>query len=145
MVRQTRQSIPMKSGAVERCDYQYDRAGVANAFIFCEPLAGQRYVSITERRTAVDWAHQIQNLLDNHYPTADKVRLVMDQLNTHNIGSLYKAFPPEVAQGLAKRLEIHHTPKHGSWLNIAEIELSCMTKQCLKDYISYQIRTSNPV
>ena len=101
MVRQTRQSIPMKPGAVERCDYQYDRAGVANAFIFCEPLAGQR----------------------------------MDQLNTHNIGSLYKAFPPEVAQRLAKRLEIHHTPKHGSWLNIAEIELSCMTKQCLKDYI----------
>ena len=136
MVRETRQSIPMKPGAVERCDYQYDRAGVANAFIFCEPLAGQRYVSITERRTAVDWAHQIKNLLDNHYPTADKVRLVMDQLNTHNIGSLYKAFPPEVAQRLAKRLEIHHTPKHGSWLNIAEIELSCMTKQCLKDYIS---------
>ena len=97
---------------------------IANAFIFCEPLAGQRYVSITELLLI---GHiKSKNLLDNHYPTADKVRLVMDQLNTHNIGSLYKAFPPEVAQRLAKRLEIHHTPKHGSWLNIAEIELSCM-------------------
>ena len=135
MVKETRSSIPMEPGEVERRDYQYDRVGVANAFMFCEPLAGQRYISITERRTSVDWAHEIKNLLDNRYPTAAKIRLVMDQLNTHNIGSLYKAFPAEEARRLAQRLEIHHTPKHGSWLNIAEIELSCMTKQCLKDYI----------
>lgn len=135
MVKETRESIPMKPGYVQRCDYQYERAGVANAFMFCEPLTGQRYVSITERRTSVDWAYQIKNLLDHHYPKATKIRLVMDNLNTHNISSLYKAFPPDEARRLAKRLEIHHTPKHGSWLNIAEIELSCMTKQCLKDYI----------
>ena len=135
MLKETRDSIPMQPGEVERCDYQYERAGVANAFMFCEPLAGKRYVSITEHRTAVDWAHQIQYLLDVRYPTVPTIRLVMDQLNTHNIGSLYKTFPAEKARRLAQRLDIHHTPKHGSWLNIAEIELSCMTKQCLKDYI----------
>ena len=135
LVKESRESIPMKPGDVERYDYQYERAGVANAFMFCEPLTGQRYVSITEHRTSIDWANEIKNIVDNHYPDADKIRLVMDQLNTHKISSLYKAFPPAEAQRLAKRLEIHYTPKHGSWLNIAEIELSCMTKQCLKDYI----------
>lgn len=97
MVKETRESIPLKPGSVQLCDYQYERAGVANAFMFCEPLTGQRYVSITERRTSVDWADQIKNLLDNHYPKATKIRLVMDNLNTHNISSLYKAFPPDEA------------------------------------------------
>jgi hypothetical protein len=118
-------------GSPERFDYEYERNGTGNVFMFTEPLSGTRYVSIRERKTAVDWAEEVKELLDVHYPEADIVRLVCDNLNTHKIGSLYVAFPPEEAHRLAKRLEIHYTPKHGSWLNIAEIELSALTIQCL--------------
>lgn len=135
MVKETRESIPCEPGKPMRYDYQYERAGVANAFMFCEPLAGQRYVAVRETRTAKDWAHEIKKLLDQHYPNAEKIVLVMDNLNTHTTASLYKTFPPQEAKRLADRLEIHYTPKHGSWLNIAEIELSVMTKQCLDRYI----------
>jgi hypothetical protein len=112
-------------------DYEYERGGTANIFMFTEPLSGLRYVSITERRTAADWAREIDGLLTDRYPDAEKVRLVCDNLNTHKTGSLYEAFPPEKARCLAERLEIRYTPKHGSWLNVAEIELSSMTRQCL--------------
>jgi hypothetical protein len=128
--------IPMKPGVTAKEDYQYIRGGVCNIFIFTAPLAGWRHVHVSERRTKIDWALHIQELLDVHYPRAKKIRLLMDNLNTHYISSLYEAFSPEVALKLAKRLDIHYTPKHGSWLNIAEIELSVMTMQCLNRRIS---------
>lgn len=112
-------------------DHEYVRNGVATLFVEIEPLAGRRHVAVTERRTRQDWAHFIKAMLDERYPEANKVRLVMDNLNTHDIASLYDTFPPAEARRLADRLEIHHTPKHGSWLNIAEIELSALTGQCL--------------
>lgn len=123
--------LPMRTGAIKKEDYEYVRKGTCSIFIFTEPLAGWRHVHASERRTKIDWALHIEELLDVYYPNATKVRLVMDNLNTHSIGSLYEAFEPEKALRLAKRLEIHHTPKHGSWLNIAEIELNVMTLQCL--------------
>ena len=123
--------VSAKPGKVKKQDYQYTRNGTCSIFIFTEPLAGWRHVCANERRTKQDWALQIQELLDVHYPNAKRVRLVMDNLNTHAISSLYETFPPKEALRLAKRLEIHFTPKHGSWLNVAEIELSVMTRQCL--------------
>lgn len=123
--------LPMKPGKSQKQDYEYIRNGTCSIFIFTEPLAGWRHVCAKEHRTKVDWASQIKELLEVHYPTAEKVRLVMDNLNTHTIGSLYEAFTPAQALALAKRLEIHYTPKHGSWLNIAEIELNVLTMQCL--------------
>lgn len=123
--------LPMGPGSPQKQDYEYIRNGVCSIFVFTEPLAGWRHVCAKEQRTKVDWANQIKELLEVHYPMAEKVRLVMDNLNTHTIGSLYEAFPPAQALALAKRLEIHYTPKHGSWLNIAEIELNVMTMQCL--------------
>ena len=124
--------IRMKPGQPLRQDYKYIREGTCSIFMFTEPLGGWRHAHVSKRRTKQDWALQIQELLDVHYPDAVKVRLVMDNLNTHNISSLYETFAPDVALKLAKRLEIHFTPKHGSWLNIAEIELSAMTMQCLR-------------
>ena len=115
----------------ERRDSEYVRKGTCSIFVFTEPLAGWRHLSVEERRTKVDGAHQVRELLEVHYPNATKIKLVMDNLNTHNLSSLYEAFDLETALNLAKRLEIHYTPKHGSWLNIAEIELSVMTRQCL--------------
>ena len=123
--------IKMSSGKLRKEDYEYVRNGTCSIFIFTEPLAGWRHVNAQKRRTKQDWALQIQELLDVHYPNAVKVRLVMDNLHTHTISSLYETFTPDVALSLAKRLELHYTPKHGSWLNIAEIELNVMTKQCL--------------
>jgi len=123
--------IPMKSGSPQKEDYQYIRMGTCSIFIFTEPLAGWRVAEAYPQRTKIDWAHRIQWLLDQQYPKAEKVILVMDNLNTHTISSLYETFPPDEAFRLAQRLEIHYTPKHGSWLNIAEIELSAMTAQCL--------------
>jgi len=123
--------IPMKPGQALREDYEYIRQGTCSIFMFTEPLKGWRNASVSGRRTKKDWAKQIEELLTVHYPDAPKVCCVMDNLNTHGISSLYEAFPPEKARALAKRLEIHYTPKHGSWLNIAEIELSAMTAQCL--------------
>jgi hypothetical protein len=131
LLGESRPSIPMKIGSVKREDGEYIRNGTCSIFIFTEPLAGWRYAEVSERRTRIDWARNIAALLENDYPNAEKVILVMDNLNTHAISSLYAAFPASKALRLAKRLEIHYTPKHGSWLNIAEIELSALTKQCL--------------
>ena len=114
-----------------KTDYEYMRNGACSVFVFVEPLGGIRHVSVHKRRTAVDWALEIKHLSDEMYPEAEKIILVMDNLNTHKPASLYKAFPPEEARRILKRLEIHYTPKHGSWLNIAEIELNVMTRQCL--------------
>lgn len=131
LVKETRRPIGTRQGQRARYDYEYERAGTANLFLFCEPLAGWRHVEVTERRTRVDWAHQIRDLVDVHYRDAEQIRLVLDNLNTHTIASLYEAFEPAEARRLARRLQLHHTPKHGSWLNIAEVELSALTKQCL--------------
>ncbi len=131
LLRDTRESLPMKPGRLERVDYEYERGGVVNLFMFSEPLVGRRWVDVTEHRTKVDWAHQIKELVDERYPKAERIVLVMDNLNTHTPASLYEAFPPAEAKRLADKLEIHYTPKHGSWLNMAEIELSVLSRQCL--------------
>jgi hypothetical protein len=131
LIKETRCPIAPKPGRPARYDYEYDRNGVCNLFMFFEPLAGKRHVSVTERRTKADWAMQIKQLLDVHYPAAKKVTLVMDNLNTHTGASLYEVFQPNEARRLLDRLEIHYTPKHGSWLNIAEIELGVLSRQCL--------------
>lgn len=131
LIGEVREPIPGKPGRVRRIDDEYVRNGVAEIFMEVEPLAGRRHVAITERRTRKDWAKQIKEMLDDRYPHVCKVRLVMDNLNTHNIASLYEAFGPQEARRLAERLEIHYTPKHGSWLNMAEIELSVLKGQCL--------------
>lgn len=128
--------IPMVPGHPLLMDDEYVRNGVAEIFLEVEPLAGKRNVAVTERRTKIDWANYIKEMLDIRYPDAEKVILVMDNLNTHNISSLYEAFCPAEALRLARRLEIHHTPKHGSWLNVAEIELSVLKRQCLPERIS---------
>ena len=128
---EVRQPIPCGPGQVLRVDDEYVRHGVAEIFMEVEPLAGKRHVVATEHRTRRDWAIRIKEMLDERYPDASKVRLVMDNLNTHSIASLYAAFEPAEARRLAERLEIHYTPKHGSWLNMAEIELSVLKGQCL--------------
>lgn len=131
LVKETHRPIPAEAGRPARYDYEYDRNGVCNLFMFFEPLAGKRHVSVTNRRTKVDWAMQIKELLDVHYRSAEKVILVMDNLNTHTGASLYEVFEPHEARRLLDRLDIHYTPKHGSWLNMAEIELGVLTRQCL--------------
>ncbi len=131
LIEEVRDPIVVAPGRASRVDYEYRRNGVANLFLFAEPLAGRRHVRVTEQRTRRDWALTLKHVLDTQYPTATKVVLVMDNLNTHSIASLYEAFPPAEARRLAERLEIHHTPKHGSWLNVAEIELSVLGRQCL--------------
>lgn len=131
LLDEVRQPIPMKPAKPQREDSEYERNGTCSIFIFTEPLAGWRHVDVKSRRTRIEWAEQVKALLDEHYPHAPKIKLVMDNLNTHSIASLYQAFDPQTALRLAKRLEIHYTPKHGSWLNIAEIELSVMARQCL--------------
>ena len=135
LIREVREPIPMESGRPKRHDYHYQREGVVNLFMFFEPLAGWRTVMIRERRTKIDWAHCMKRLLEKHYSDADKVILVMDNLNTHGLSSFYEAFPPEEAFRLSQRLEIHYTPEHGSWLNMAEIENSAMARQCLSQRI----------
>lgn len=131
LLDEVRKPIPMKPTKPLREDSEYERNGTCSIFIFTEPLAGWRHVEVRNQRTRIDWAEQVRELLEVHYPDAPKIKLVMDNLNTHSIASFYQAFEPETARRLAKRLEIHYTPKHGSWLNIAEIELSVMTRQCL--------------
>lgn len=131
LLKEVRTPIPGKPGKAARYDTEYERNGTCNIFIFFEPLAGKRYVDITNSRKAVDWALQIKDLVDNKYPTAKKIVLVMDNLNTHCGASLYKTFPPAEARRILENLEIHYTPKHGSWLNMAEIELSSLSRQCL--------------
>lgn len=128
--------IPMETGRIKKEDYEYIRKGSVSVFLFTEPLKGWRHVQASAHRTKKDWALQIQELLTVQYKDVKKIRLVMDNLNTHSISSLYETFDPETAFNLAQRLEIHHTPKHGSWLNIAEIELSAMTTQCLNRRIA---------
>jgi hypothetical protein len=136
LVRETHQPIAPEAGQPLRYDYEYERNGVANLFMFCEPLRGWRRVSVTERRTKVDWAQQIKRLVDEDYPDAHRITLVMDNLNTHRVSSLYEAFPPDEARRLIDKLKIVHTPKHGSWLNIAEIELNVLSRQCLDQRIA---------
>jgi hypothetical protein len=131
LVAELRIPIPARPGQLRRVDYEYERKGTANVFMFTEPLRGWRWAPVTERRTRVDWAKAVRELLEVHYPNAQVVRVVMDNLNVHSIASLYEAFEPEVARRLIRRLEIHHTPKHGSWLNVAEIELKALSVQCL--------------
>ena len=131
LLGEVREPLPMKPGETAIIDSEYIRNGTCSIFAFIEPLAGKHHVSVREHRTATDWAEEIKYLCDVMYPDADKIILVMDNLNTHKIASLYKKYPPEEAFRLKKRLEIHYTPKHESWLDIAEIELNVMTKQCL--------------
>jgi hypothetical protein len=131
LVADIRRPISAKPGHCQRYDVEYKRCGVANVFMFTEPLGGWRRVNVTKHRKKLDWAKQVRILLEEEYPDAEVVVLVMDNLNTHTIGSLYEAFGPDKARELARRLEIHYTPKHGSWLNIAEIELSVLSRQCL--------------
>ncbi len=130
--------IEAKPGQIERFDYQYQREGVNNLFMFFEPLVGWRHVEVTDRRTQIDYAQQMKYLVDDRHPQAKKIRIVQDNLNTHIKASLYKAFLPEEAKRIANKLEFHYTPKHGSWLNMAEIELSVLAKQCLDRRISSQ-------
>jgi hypothetical protein len=131
VLAEVRDPLSVAPGRVARHDPEYERKGVLNVFLVSEPLRGWRQVRLSERRTRIDWAHCVQEVVDVHYPDAKRIVLVMDQLNTHSPASLYEAFPPAEAKRLADRLEIHHTPKHGSWLNMAEIELSVLARQCL--------------
>ena len=126
-----RDPLPMRPGDTQKIDSEYARNGTCSIFVFVEPLGSIRHVSVREHRTAVDWAEEIKYLVDTGYPNKQKIILVMDNLNTHGIASLYKTFPAQEARRIARKLEIHYTPKHGSWLNIAEIELNVMTRQCL--------------
>ncbi len=131
LTRETRTPIPMAPDREARFDYEYERAGVASLFMLFAPLEGWRHVAVRERRTAVDYARILKDLADTHFPDAKRITLVQDNLNTHSPASLYKAFPPAEARRIAERFEWHYTPKHGSWLNIAECELSTLARQCL--------------
>ncbi len=135
-LREVREKLPMEPGKPERYDTEYERNGTSNLFIFFEPLSGWRRIDVTERRTARDWSHQIKKLVDEDYPGAKKNRLVMDNLNTHVGASLYKTFEHEEAQRLLDKLEFNYTPKHGSWLNMAEIEFSLLSRQCMNDHMA---------
>ena len=145
MIGEVHTPIPCKPGRPLRIDHEYVRNGVAEIFMEVEPLAGRRHVAVTERRTRKDWARQIKQMLDERYPRAKKVRLVMDNLNTHSIPSLYETFEAQEVRRLAERLEIHHTPKHGNWLNMAEIELSVLKGQCLNCRIADMVTMQSAV
>ncbi len=131
LIAETRTPVPVSPGQPEKHDYEYKRCGMCNIFLACEPLAGKRMVKITERKTKLDWAFFLEEIADQ-YETAEKITLVIDNLNTHNPGSFYEAFPPDKAKAVWDRFELVYTPKHGSWLNMAEIELNVLTGQCLK-------------
>jgi hypothetical protein len=133
LLKEARVPIPATKGHPRRVDYEYERAGTASIFMFCEPLSGWRQVSVRERRTKIDWAEEVEELLRTRYASAGKVTLVCDNLNTHTKGAFYETFEPEKAREIVRRLEFCQTPKHGSWLNVAENELSSMTRQCVKD------------
>ncbi len=135
LIGETRLPLPAEPGRPERFDYEHVRHGTANLFLISEPLVGWRTVSVTERRTAKDFAEVLRWLAEELHPDAEKIVLVMDNLNTHKLASLYEAFPAEQARRIVEKLEIHHTPKHGSWLNVAEIELSVLSRQCLDQRI----------
>lgn len=136
LTKEVREPLPPKPGQVAKYDTEYERNGTASIFMAFEPLQGLRFTKITERRTQIDWAIYIKDLVDNHYSQAEKIIFVMDNLNTHHKSSLYEAFEPAEAKRIADRFEIHYTPKHGSWLNMAEIELSHLNRQCLDRRIS---------
>lgn len=131
LIKETRLPLPAEPGQVQRYDYEYERNGVRNLFLFLEPLAGWRNVKVTQRRTKKDWACCMKQLVDEFYPDALRIRVVLDNLNTHNPAALYEMFEPAEARRLLDKLEFHYTPKHGSWLNMAEIEFSVLTRQCL--------------
>jgi len=131
LIAETRQPLPTRPGQPERFDYEYERGGTRNLFLFVEPQAGCRHINVTAQRTMIDFAHQMKWLVEVAYPEAEVIRVVMDNLNTHKAASLYEAFAPEEARRIVKKLEFHYTPKHGSWLNMAEIELSVLQRQCL--------------
>jgi DDE superfamily endonuclease len=133
LLAETRASIPMEKGKPEREDYEYEREGTCSLFVACEPLAGKRYLKVSKQRTKKDWAAFMQEVIDVHYRDAEKIILVMDNLNTHVLSSFYEAFDAPTARRLVEKVEIHYTPKHGSWLNMAEIELSILARQCLSD------------
>lgn len=131
LIKETRAPIPATAGRPERFDYEYERKGTRNLFVFCEPLGGWRHVAVTQQRTMVDFGRQLRWLVDEAYPQAEVIRVVLDNLNTHRPASLYETFKPAEARRILKRLSFHHTPKHGSWLNMAEIELGVFSRQCL--------------
>jgi uncharacterized small protein (DUF1192 family) len=131
LVAEKKSPIPAKPGRPEKFDYEYERNGTRNLFLVCQPLAGWRHVAVTEHRTMKDFAHQMQWLVDTAYPEAERIRVVLDNLNIHRAASLYETFPPQEARRILQRLEFHYTPKHGSWLNMAEIEFSVFSRQCL--------------
>ncbi len=132
MVAEKRTPLPQKPGRPQRYDYEYERKGMVNIFTFFEPQRGWRHLDVTDRRTAVDFAEEMRRLVDEHYPEAEKVRVVLDTLNTHTGAASYQAFAPEEARRILRRLEFHYTPKHASWLNMVEIELSVLSRQCLE-------------
>lgn len=136
LLAETRDPLPMEPGKPEREDYEYERHGVCNVFLACEPLIGKRMTMVAEHRTKQEWAQFIRRLSDEHYPTVEKIVLVMDNLNTHTLAALYEVFPHAEARRLCQRFEVHHTPKHGSWLNMAEIELSVLDRQCLSQRLA---------
>jgi hypothetical protein len=135
LVKDITPPVPMQPGQPRREDYEYERCGTANLFMICEPLAGRRHVKVTNRRTSADFAQVLRDLSDVHYPQAQKIVLVMDNLNTHKLSVLYQVFPPAEARRIWERFEVHHTPKHASWLNMAECELSVLSRQCLDQRI----------
>lgn len=145
LVGETRKPLLPVPGHPARYDAEYVRNGVANLFMFSEPLTGQRQVRVTQHRTGQDWAHAMRELIEETYADAERIVLVMDNLNTHTPASFYKTFPPDVAKRLTDRLEIHYTPKHGSWLNMAEIEFSVLGKQCLNRRIPSRERLDHHV
>ena len=136
LLAETRPPLPPRPGRPLRQDYEYRREGTRNLFLACEPLAGWRHVAVTERRTMQDFARRMRWLVDEAYPEAEVVRVVLDNLNTHRRASLYETFPAEEARRIARRLEFHYTPKHGSWLNMAEIEFSVLSRSCLRQRLS---------
>jgi len=140
LIAETRKAIPAKPGQNKRIDYEYRRNGVVNLFMMFEPLKARRHVKVMDRRTRKDFAECIRELVDVHYADAEKIILVLDNLNTHSEGSLYEAFEPAEARRLAEKLKIHYTPKHGSWLNMAEIEIGVLSRQCLSKYIESKER-----
>ena len=136
--KETRLPLPPQPGDVAKYDYEYERNGTSNLFIFFAPLETWRHLKVTDRRTMIDFAYCMRDLVDIHFPEAEKIVVIMDNLNTHKLASLYEAFPPAEARRIIEKLEIHYTPKHGSWLNMAEIELSVLHRQCLKARIPDQ-------
>jgi len=145
LIADVRPPLPMEPHKPQRIDEHYERRGTRNLFLACEPMRGWRHLQVTERRTKIDWAHFIRELVDRHYPQAEKIVLVMDNLNTHQPSSLYEAFQPAEAKRIWDRLEIHYTPKHGSWLNIAECEFSVLSRQCTNRRIPDQQTLANAV